>query len=228
MSKYEIISIDMFQTLVNIDSRIKYIWKRILQSDYTEELQNKFVNHVSTTVVNKFHTELSKNNDFLTLNILFYESFQEIFQNENVDYCPLTATNIFINEHNNAELYNDFLEFLFRASKKFKICLTSDADYNMIRSHLQKMQFDKVFISEQEKSYKGNSNGNMFNSILSHYNVEPKQVLHIGDSSSDILGADRMKIDTCWINRHEYKKHFNIASTYEVKSLKELFQVLDI
>ena len=85
-----------------------------------------------------------------------------------------------------------------------------------------------AFISEDLKSYKGNSKGVFFNSILDHFNVIPEQVLHIGDSSSDIIGASKLNIDTCWINRHEYKKHFEIVPTYEIKSLEELYPILEL
>lgn len=38
MGSFEVISLDMFQTLVNVESRREQIWKRILQESYTYEI----------------------------------------------------------------------------------------------------------------------------------------------------------------------------------------------
>ncbi len=55
MKEYKVICIDMFQTLVNIESRVEYIWKRILEEDYNEELRDKYVQTVRIKIVDKFH-----------------------------------------------------------------------------------------------------------------------------------------------------------------------------
>ena len=38
MKQFEVISLDMFQTLVNVASRTEQIWKPVLQSDYTNQI----------------------------------------------------------------------------------------------------------------------------------------------------------------------------------------------
>ncbi len=228
MSKYKIICIDMFQTLVNIDARVDHIWKRILKNDYSVELQNMYVGHVTKTIINRFHLEFSKRSDFRNLRAIFTDCFKEIFDSEGVDYCPNEATRIFIEEHNKAEMYEDSLEFIRRAGKKYKVCLVSDADLDMVESHIDRMGFHDLFISEKVKSYKGNLESRVFRSVLEYYNATPNQIIHIGDSSSDIMGASNEKIDTCWINRHGYKKRFDITPTYGVDSLEPLYSVLDI
>ena len=37
MEQFELISIDMFQTLVNVNSRTSFIWKRILKDKFNDE-----------------------------------------------------------------------------------------------------------------------------------------------------------------------------------------------
>jgi putative hydrolase of the HAD superfamily len=88
--------------------------------------------------------------------------------------------------------------------------------------------FDQIFISERVESYKKNENGLMFKKVMNHYNCSPDEILHIGDSSSDVIGANNQSIDTCWINRHEYKKAFDIEPTFEVTNLDELREVLAV
>lgn len=42
MRSFEVISLDMFQTLVNIDSRRDQVWQSILRDNYTEELAEEY------------------------------------------------------------------------------------------------------------------------------------------------------------------------------------------
>lgn len=218
----------MFQTLVNVNSRTKHIWKSILKDNYTDELKDMYVKLVSSRIIDRFHTKTSKNNKFANLKEIFFISFKDIFEYRNDKYCPFLATQIFIKEHNKAELYDDSLDFLIRAKDKYKICLVSDTDGDMVKTHLSYMNFDSVFLSEDLKAYKGHADGKIFKAVLNKYNVEPYEVIHIGDSSSDICGGARVGFDTCWINRNNYKKRFDIKPTYEIESLSDLVSILKI
>jgi len=226
MKKYKVICIDMFQTLVDIGARSKNVWKRILGDNYTEDLWKKYSTMSSKNIVNKFHEEHSISSEFLTLRCIFESSFAKIFNSEDVGYNPLIAAQILIEEHNKAAWYDDSLSFLKKVSSQYKVCLVSDADFDMVEKKLEEVRFDKIFISEGIQSYKRNPNGKMFFEVLNHYKCKPEEILHIGDSSSDIIGANSQKIDTCWINRHEYSKQFSVVPTYEVKNLIELEQEL--
>lgn len=228
MKEYKVICIDMFQTLVNIESRVEYIWKRILEEDYNEKLRDKYVQTVRTKIVDKFHVSESTSIKFKSLKEIFFESFKDIFEENQVKYCPSYATRVFMEEHDRADLYHDSKEFINRANKKYKVCLVSDADTEMIENQIKNFDFDKIFISEDIQSYKGEPNYKIFKEVINHYNIEPRKIIHIGDSSSDIIGANRAGIDTCWINRHNYRKRFHIKPDYETESLNELFPILNI
>jgi len=212
----------MFQTLVNIEARKRFIWKRILKDNYSDELCLEYASMVSQNIINRFHEEFSKSHEFMNLRCIFEGCFANIFELKGVEYDPKVATQIFIEEHNNAEWYEDSLSFIEKANSQYKVCLVSDADYDMVFALLEKIRIDKVVISEEVRSYKRNADGKMFEEVLKHYQCKPDEILHIGDSSSDIVGAKSQNIDTCWINRHNYKKRFEGAPTYEVESLYEL------
>jgi putative hydrolase of the HAD superfamily len=228
MKNYKIICIDMFQTLVNVESRVQHIWKRILEEDYNEELKEKYVKIVKTKIVDKFHINAGTKIKFKSLKEIFLASFDDIFKENNAKYCPRYSTKVFMQEHDNAELYHDSIEFVNRAKKNYKVCLVSDADFEMVENQVKRFNFDNFFISEKSQSYKGEPNNKIFKEVINHYNVSPNQIIHIGDSSSDIIGANRAGINTCWINRHNYKKRFDIKPDHEVKSLMELYPILDI
>ncbi len=58
-------------------------------------------------------------------------------------------------------------------------------------------------------------------------NYDKNEILMIGDSlSSDIKGGQNFGIDTCWYNPGEETGLVDIKPTYEIKDLKDLYEIL--
>lgn len=58
-------------------------------------------------------------------------------------------------------------------------------------------------------------------------NLELSKTMIIGDSlSSDIKGGNNAGITTCWYNPKSNENHTDIRADYEIKSLKELYELL--
>ncbi len=56
-----------------------------------------------------------------------------------------------------------------------------------------------------------------------------ERVLMIGDSlSSDILGAVRVGLDSCWLNPRGEENPFPFSPTYEIRALSELLAIVDL
>ncbi|MNC23906.1 dUMP phosphatase [compost metagenome] len=66
----------------------------------------------------------------------------------------------------------------------------------------------------------------MFNEVIAFYGVQPGEILHIGDSASDVLGAARADIRTCWINRTGSAWKHTVQPDYTVGNLEELYAIL--
>ncbi len=86
---------------------------------------------------------------------------------------------------------------------------------------------EKAFISEEighEKPMSG-----FYEAIFKALpDMDPKEMLMIGDTlTSDILGGNRAGIDTCWYNPKGLENTTEAIPTYEIKSLKELENILD-
>jgi putative hydrolase of the HAD superfamily len=64
--------------------------------------------------------------------------------------------------------------------------------------------------------------------IVKHYGVSPGDIIHIGDSSSDIIGANEVGIVTCWWNRDRGKWAYDVKPDYEVNSLIDAASMLGI
>lgn len=226
LKKFEVICVDMFQTLVNVYTRRKFIWKRILGKEYSKKSEEEYAKLIDKKVIEKFHKHASNDNDFANLKMIFNKYFSEVFEELKLNIDPWEATSIFIEEHGFAESYEDSNTFLETVSSDYPVCLVSDADIEMVKPLLTRFKFDKVFISEEAKAYKKHSEGKIFKQVLKHYNVEPEKIIHIGDSSSDILGASRVGIATCWINRHNHSWRDEVKPMYKVASLSEVLSIL--
>ncbi|MNE75642.1 Pyrimidine 5'-nucleotidase YjjG [compost metagenome] len=83
-----------------------------------------------------------------------------------------------------------------------------------------------MFTSEQFQSYKNDENNIMFKEMLKFYNADPSKVLHIGDSVSDIVGANREGITTCWLNRNKRTWEHQVKPDYVIESLNDLEGIL--
>ena len=226
MKKYKVISFDMFQTLVDVSCQKKRIWEEVLKDKYTEELCEYHAALVSKYLVNQFHEVKSYDENFKTLREIFTKCFYNMVKKEKLDFDYIEAANIFLQAHNDAVWYDDSKAFLEDIHKSYKTCLVTDADMEMLEKHVRAVKFDRVFISERIGSYKANDNGKMFKAVMDYFGCKPDEILHIGDSSSDMMGASKLGLDTCWINRHHYVKRFDLEPTYTVESLNELRNVL--
>lgn len=77
-----------------------------------------------------------------------------------------------------------------------------------------------VFTSEDARSYKPRAE--IFEMALKKVNLQPDEVVHIGDSlSSDIKGASALGINTVWINRGGKVVPEGVVA---VKNLLEIFE----
>ena len=86
--------------------------------------------------------------------------------------------------------------------------------------------FDNIFTSEGLETYKTGSEGKFFSAVIEHYDIEPGRIIHIGDSLSDVLGANEAGIVTCWLNRNGIKWRHDVKPDYEVTSLSEVALIL--
>lgn len=84
-----------------------------------------------------------------------------------------------------------------------------------------------LLTSENFRSYKNDSRNAMFQEVLRDSGVSPERILHIGDSASDVLGAARCGIVSCWLNWNGREwDRAGQRPDYEVRHLNEVFSIL--
>lgn len=223
---FDVISLDMFQTLVDVYSRTDIIWQRILGSKYTEKKAKKYKQIMDEFIYERFHDDVMYQSEFRNLSTIFQEYFKEVFIKTNVDFSPAEASKIWAEEHNNARMFSDAYAVFDVVERNVPICLVSDSDKKMIAKPIEAFNFDQIFISENVKAYKNQKNGIIFKKMIEYYQVNPERILHIGDASADIFGASRLGIKTCWINRKNVEWKHEIMPNYIVNSLTEVGEIL--
>lgn len=223
MENIEVVSLDMFQTLVNVNSRIEHIWKPILQNKFTTQLAEE-----NAKLLLKYFfihwIELRENGQFYLINEVYKRSFRDIFIEKEIAYDPNEAVRVLFREHTLSHFYDETVSFLESIVQKYKVCIVSDADDAMVPNFYERYGL-QVFTSEQYQSYKNDERNIMFKELLRFYGTNPKQIIHIGDSTSDIIGANREGIVTCWINRNNIVWEHEIKPDYIVKSLDEIEEI---
>lgn len=222
--RFEVISLDMFQTLVNVNSRMEEIWRPILGEAFHPEMAREH----ALIMRGHFSEEWRRLRDgaeFVLLREIYSRSFELLFREKGIAACHREAADILLREHRQALFYEETADFLCGISGRYKLCITSDADDVMIPGFYQRYGA-QLFTSEQCQSYKNDSGNRIFKEVLRHYRVPPERILHIGDSHADILGARREGMAACWINRSGLSWEGSPAPDYTVHSLRELTALL--
>jgi 2-haloacid dehalogenase/putative hydrolase of the HAD superfamily len=108
---------------------------------------------------------------------------------------------------------------------RIPICIVSNIDRDDIERALafHNFNFDHIVTSDDVRSYKPNPE--IFEAALAKLNLNPNEVLHIGDSrSSDVIGANRLGIPVAWINRSQ--KSPPLTANFAIHSLNDLIPIL--
>ncbi|MFC1952921.1 HAD family hydrolase [Chloroflexota bacterium] len=223
MNKLKVVSVDLFRTLVELESIEQVIWREVLGNQYTADLAKECLSHIGNSLFDYLPSD-----KFLSLKSIFTLCFSEVFSRFNLDIDPSEAANTWAQHHPHSKPYTDSIPFLNSVGKRYLICLASDADDEMLGGLKQIYTFDDIFTSERLCVYKSNGDGRFFNSIIDHYKVKPEEIIHIGDGRREIIGANKVGIITCWLNRVDMKWLHEIKPDYEVKSLIEAASVLGV
>ena len=223
--RYKVVSLDIFQTLADVNKRIPQIWQGILKDDYTEEKAMQGAKAIVDTFPVLYEKVVNAEN-FLTMEELYIECAEEAI---GIFYFRASPQDVVYNlmyQHAKAPLYDDVSECVKKLHQKYKIILSSDSSHVMVDGLIHNIDYDAAFISDDEKSYKGDKNGRFFHSVLSRLDAEPSEIIHIGDSIADIYGAQKAGITSCWINRNQRSWNCAHKPDYTIKDLNELVDLL--
>ena len=226
MGSYKVVSVDMFQTLVDVHSGHYRFWKEVLNEHYSDSLAEEYTSLWAEIFAGNFENAGRQKDGFQNLETIFKNCFEELFRHLKLCFDPGQAARIQIDLHRTASPYEDTESFLKAAGQDRPVCLVSDADEEMIQTQLSKYQFDRVFISERLKSYKNDPHSRVFQAVLAHYQTRPEEIIHIGDGYADVNGAHQAGIITCWLNRDGTAWDYELKPDFVVGSLTEAAELI--
>jgi len=224
MSKFSVVSIDMFRTLVDVGGLLKYDrWQKLLKENYTSELAQE-----CQFLLDSSWTKHFPRDRFALQKQIAHLCFTDLLSKIPLEFSLSEAIKLTAEQHSLSKPFDDSIAFLNKVGKEYRICLASDADEDVLGALRNMYAFDSVFTSEQLRIYKEWADGRFFSAIINHYGVNPEQIIHIGDDVSEIVGASKVGIITCWLNRTSLEWSYDIKPDYEVGSLVEAAAILGI
>lgn len=220
-----VVSVDMFQTLVNVDSRCHPFWQQVLGDNYAAEQAEHYWSQIKVFLHEEYGELFRNHHEFIKARSVAERSFAKMFNQLGLKLDPARTADLFVKEHGLSEPFTDTMQFLQEVGEIYPICLVSDADEEMLGPLRDLYSFDYVFTSEQLGAYKSSPGGELFRGVVEHYDLPAESIVHIGDSFFDVLGAGRTGLISCWLNRfekpweHEVRPHRVVTSLTDATAL---------
>ena len=136
--KYKLVSFDMFQTLVDVESQKHEVMKAVFGESYTKDIADQLWEDANNYVYAYFHRFNIDKEDFKTILEVFTDCYSELFPKYGVKLDSHIGATILARKHNSALLYPETKSTFEKIKGKCRTCLISDSDEIMISDLLQK------------------------------------------------------------------------------------------
>lgn len=206
------------------------------------DLDNTLIN--THRLMRQWAMSFDQGSDDLSIQTLYKQYFPEnTYQNKD----DLNNHNAFVKElqkHTHEEslksAFQDYLlanispdlrlnKILGMLKERYKMAVVTNGSVKVQRQKLLKAElmpyFETVIISGELGVRKPHHK--IFDAALNKLNCEPDCALFIGDSlENDITGANKLKMKTCWVNKHNIPDDLQAMPTYQVRFIHDISKVL--
>ncbi len=241
MKKYEVLLIDLDDTLIDYSKSVKYAFKQILafvNQEYSDEKFRQWC-HFDQEYWYDYHSkgidipiEYRTSKELLT-DYIRSVRYQLFFENTITIEEAFKINNIFLDSLLEIAIPMDgvysILEYL---SGKYKLYIATNGAIYGVKAKLEKINslqfFSGMFSADMTKSIWGKPNIDYFEELMEYINYSDKEkILMIGNSlNEDIKGAMNMGIDSCWFNPNKIGLDDNYKPTYIIGNLMDLKKIL--
>jgi 2-haloalkanoic acid dehalogenase type II len=226
MPAIQLVSVDLFNTLVDLSTDRHTLWHTFLGESSTPAR----VEQAWTLTTNMLFTALDQLNataTYQSLHTVLQACYTEVFARLQITFDPEEAARVAARYHAQRPWFPEALPWLEDIRRRYRLCVASDADEAMVGEHVRRYPFDRCFTSESLRVYKGDTQNRFFAAIVRHYALAPGQMLHVGDTPAEIVAAQRAGLQTCWVNRSGRSWPHGRPPTYEAASLAALGALLE-
>lgn len=230
--KYDIVIFDADDTLLNYsksETNAFYSMMNEIGIDCNNDLIKMFQNICNDEWNKKNLNNTQDENVQNKYHLLYYEydinRFERLKELMDIDITANKLSEIYLDKFSgDCTLIDDALMVCKTLSLSSKLVIATNGLSRIQRRRLGilKDMFCKFFISEEINCIKPSQR--FFNTIIEELVINNlSRILMVGDSLiSDIYGANRFGMDTCWLNINGKDNKSEIKPTYEIQNLKEL------
>jgi putative hydrolase of the HAD superfamily len=168
--------------------------------------------------------------DFRSIADLTAEALAATYRQHGMDLDPIPGTEVWLDWLRRVEPYPEVAGVLGDLSGRFRLAMVSDIDDRVIGPALERLDWPLEFVmtSESERAYKHHPEGIVFRRALGRLECLPAEVVHVGDSAADVIGAKRSGMFAAWVNRHGRSLPADCPRPdWEIPDLSELPAVLE-
>lgn len=163
---------------------------------------------------------------FKTQRSIELQSLRETVDQFQSSADPDLLSEILYNYWQAPKAFENTAEFLSKL--ELDSCVVSNIDNNDLMSALEHISFKPKHIITSESAAAYKPRPEMFESALQVMNLQPSEVIHVGDSfSSDIVGASSLGIRSVWINPKGKAASGNVEADYEVSDIIEVLPIIE-
>src|SRR5262245_31309706 len=146
MHAIQLVSIDLFDTLVDVSTGRHTLWQTFLGKTSTParvEQAWALTNQVLFTPLDQLNTTAT----YQSLHAVLQACYTEVFACLQVAYDPGEAAWVAIRYHAQRPWFPDAVPCLEGVRRHYRLCMASDADKVMLGEHVRQYPFDMCFTS---------------------------------------------------------------------------------
>jgi 2-haloacid dehalogenase len=212
------VTFDCYGTLVDWESGIKSMLMDILDEKRSNANAHELCKTREDLEFDLIQSEYRSYKEILTL------SLKETFDQHHIPYSHVDGERL-VESVPSWPVFNDTKPTLERLAKKYRLCIISNVDNDIIGSTRDRIgiRFDAIVTAQDARAYKPDVRP--FQIALQRLGVKPAEVLHVSSGFRyDMPPAHQLGLRTAWINRKHEKSSSQIKPDFEFHSLGELAQ----
>lgn len=223
LSKYSTLLFDIDDTLLDFHTAQKSAFKELLNHfnvPFTQESYERY-NVLNKSLWHQYEKGQMKREYVLT------ERFVQFFKPLNITVDPIACDTLyrrFLAQGH--QLFDGALDLIKQVSQTHELAIVTNGVYHTQMTRLENNQllpfFKHIFISDQIGAQKPDSR--FFDAVFAQMHItDPSSVLIIGDTlHADILGGQKVGIDTCWVNPKQLPNTLDTPPTIMIQHISEL------
>lgn len=225
--KHRGILLDIDNTLYSYEQCHEISIKRVFQHLKESSVQVENLENIYLEAKRMIHIELAETASSHN-RLLYFQKMCEILELNPFDYS-LKLYNIYWDTFfESMNLFDGVEDFFNKVSSTMQICFVTD-----LTAHIQYRKIDRLGLSKyvnhivtSEEAGKEKPHPYIFLSALKKLNLQPSEVLMIGDNfKKDVVGASNLGIEAIWVNHEQKQEKYNNQNISEVTMFKEILEL---